>query len=265
MQASANEPLLAVDIGNHQIKLGLISAETAGTMPEPGPVFNLDTDAPQFASLAAWLPPQGVHWCVATVHRAAERRLAEWVRQQRAQDRYLLLENDVLPLDIQVEQPARVGADRLLAAVAVNALRERDRPAIIVDAGTAITVDLVSADGAFQGGVILPGFGVVARALARDTDLLPLVEGSLRDGPPPVVGKSTVAAIRSGLYWGSVGAVGELVRRMAAELGNEPQLFLAGGDAAKLEPYLPLPARVVPELVLSGIALVWQHLQGDRR
>jgi type III pantothenate kinase len=265
MQTSTHTPLLAVDIGNHQIKLGLITAAAAGTMPEPGTIFQLASDAPDFASLAAWLPPHRLHWCVATVYRAAERQLADWVREQRARDAYLLLEHHVLPLDIRVEQPARVGADRLLAAVAVNARRERDRPAIIVDAGTAITVDLVSADGAFQGGVILPGFGVMARALARDTDLLPLVEGSLHDGPPPVVGKSTVAAIRSGLYWGSVGAVGELVRRMAAELGNEPQLFLAGGDAAKLEPYLPLPARVVPELVLSGIALVWQHLQGDRR
>ena len=117
----------------------------------------------------------------------------------------------------------------------------------------------------FEGGIILPGFGMMARALARDTDLLPLVEGSWLDGPPAVVGKSTVGAIRSGLYWGSVGTVGELVRRISSQLDQTPQLFLAGGDAARLQPYLPDAADVVPELVLSGLALAWRHLQAQNR
>jgi type III pantothenate kinase len=124
-----------------------------------------------------------------------------------------------------------------------------------VDAGTAITVDLVSADGAFEGGVILPGFRLTAKALAEGTDLLPHVDHDPAAAPPPVVGKSTAAAIRSGLFWGQVGAVRELTHRIAGELACSPQLFVAGGDAERLAGFLP-QARVVPELVLAGIALV---------
>ncbi|MCY2996381.1 MAG: type III pantothenate kinase [Planctomycetota bacterium] len=263
MNEPPNEHLLAVDIGNNQIKLGLLAAHSGAGWPEPKSVFQVASSAASLAGLAERLPPHQLIWCVATVHREAERRLAEWVAEQRPGDRYQLLQNQLLPIEIRVDQPERVGTDRLLAAVAVNGLRQADRAAIIIDAGTAITVDLVSADGAFQGGVILPGFGMMARALARDTDLLPLVEGSLNDQPPAVVGKSTVAAIRSGLYWGSVGAVCELVRRIAGGVDHELEIFVAGGDAARLAPYLPATAQVVPELVLSGIALAWRALPQD--
>jgi type III pantothenate kinase len=260
MNASPTDFLLAVDIGNNQLKFGLMPAASGAAWPEPRSVFKVARAGWSWDGLQAWLPAQRLTWCVATVHREAERRLAEWVAEHRTGDRYRLLQNRVLPLEIRVEEPERVGSDRLLAALAAKTLRLPDRAAIVIDAGTAITVDLVSADGAFQGGVILPGLGLMARALARDTDLLPYVEGSWNDAPPPVVGKSTVAAIRSGLYWGSVGAVCEVVRRMAAELNGDPQVFVAGGDAAKLQPFLPATAHIVPELVLSGIALAWQSL-----
>ena len=260
MNEPPNEHLLAVDIGNNQIKLGLMAADSVAGWPEPKSVFKIASTAKSLAGLAEQLPPHQLAWCVATVHREAERRLAEWVAEQRPGDLYQLFQNQLLPIEIRVDQPERVGTDRLLAAVAVNALRQADRAAIIIDAGTAITVDLVSADGAFQGGVILPGFGMMARALARDTDLLPLVEGSLNDQPPAVVGKSTVAAIRSGLYWGSVGAVCELVRRIAGGVDHELEIFVAGGDAARLAPYLPATTQVVPELVLSGITLARRAL-----
>jgi type III pantothenate kinase len=151
-----------------------------------------------------------------------------------------------------------VGADRLLAAVAVNCLRDPARAAIVVDAGSAITVDLVSSDGCFQGGVILPGFQMTARALAEGTDLLPLVEGPLVVDTPAVVGKSTVAAIRSGLFWGGVGAVRELIARISADLAARPQVFIAGGDAGRLAPFLDDDVRIVRDLVLAGIAIAQQ-------
>jgi len=260
-------PLLAVDIGNHQIKLGLFPTQTRRGLPQPARTWTLPTSEANFDPLAAMLPGEGLAWYVATVQRGAERRLAEWVQDHRPQDRYRLLRNEDLPLEIRVEHPQHVGADRLLAAVAVNYLRAANWPAIVVDAGTAITVDLVSADGAFEGGVILPGFRLTAKSLAEGTDLLPHVAHDPAADPPPVVGKSTVAAIRSGLFWGQVGAVRELTRRIAAELASPPQLFVAGGDAERLAAFLP-QARVVPELVLAGIALVAlcgkQHGEDDR-
>ncbi len=96
-----------------------------------------------------------------------------------------------------------VGIDRLVDAVAVNRLRDAGRPAVVVDVGSAITVDLVSRDGAFLGGAILPGIAMSARAIHEFTDLLPLVEMSELIAPPPVLGTATAPAMESGLFWGA--------------------------------------------------------------
>ncbi|MFZ5833296.1 MAG: type III pantothenate kinase, partial [Planctomycetota bacterium] len=157
-----------------------------------------------------------------------------------------------LGLKVDLERPDMVGIDRLLDAVAANALRDPARPAVVVDVGSAITVDLVSAAGAFQGGAILPGLGMAARALHEFTDLLPLIEAHELGEPPPVVGPATVPAMRSGLFWGAVGAVRELVQHMA---GDEAQVFLTGGAGMAVARLLGPRAMVVPHLTLSGIAL----------
>ena len=262
MSTSENEQVLAVDIGNNQIKLALFSSGRTDAVPRPDRVCSVETAEQDYNRLADWLPAAAIQWCVATVHRDAERRLAAWVGDNRPNDRYRRLEYKQLPLRIRVDSPERVGTDRLLAAVAVNRLRHNGRAAVVVDAGSAITVDLVSADGVFEGGIILPGFGMTAKALACGTDLLPLVEQPVPVEAPPVLGKSTVGAIRSGLFWGSVGAVRELVSRIAHDVAAAPQLFVAGGDAEKLAPYLSEDVQVVPELVLAGIAITHQTLDG---
>ena len=110
-----------------------------------------------------------------------------------------------------------VGIDRLLAAVAANRLRNPKRPAVIVDLGTAITVDLVDAEGVFRGGAILPGIAISARAMHDYTDLLPHIPMAELEEPPPALGRATVPAMRSGLYWGAVGAVRELIERLAEQ------------------------------------------------
>jgi type III pantothenate kinase len=160
-----------------------------------------------------------------------------------------------LPLDVRVEHPERVGMDRLAAATAAARLRAPRRGAILVDSGSAITVDYVSADGAFRGGAILPGMGLAARALHEFTDLLPLVPLGELSAPPPALGTSTVTAIRSGLYWGAVGAVRELAERLSAGIDPQPELFLTGGAGPHLGKALSNPVRILPHLVLSGIAL----------
>ena len=119
-----------------------------------------------------------------------------------------------LPLEVRLERPDMVGIDRLVDAVAVNRLREPGRPAVIVDVGTAITVDLVSADGAFLGGAILPGIQMSARALHEFTDLLPLVDVSELTAPPPALGTATESAMESGLFWGAVGAIRQLIEQL---------------------------------------------------
>jgi type III pantothenate kinase len=111
-------------------------------------------------------------------------------------------------LRIAVEQPSRVGRDRLAAAVAAVTLKSADRPAVVVDAGSAVTVDLVAASGEFLGGAILPGWRAMSQALSAVTDALPAVSELPLDPPPPALGTSTERALASGLYWGTVPVCG---------------------------------------------------------
>ncbi len=151
-----------------------------------------------------------------------------------------------------------VGVDRLLDALAANALRGPGRPAVVVDVGTAITVDLLSAEGAFLGGAILPGIAMSARALHEFTDLLPLVDVSELAAPPPPLGEETVAAMRAGLFWGAVGAVRQLIDQLAGD--TRPQVILTGGAGPAVAELLGPSAQLVPHLTLAGIALAARAL-----
>jgi len=143
----------------------------------------------------------------------------------------------------------------LAHVVAVNRLRAENQCAIVIGMGTALTIDLVSRGGAFAGGAILPGLAMSARALHEFTDLLPLVDV---DGPPPPLGKSTQDAMRSGLYWGAVGAVRELVAQLSTDAPGA-EIFLTGGAgplfASVLASESSRPPQFVPHLTLAGIAI----------
>lgn len=247
--------LVTVGIGNTTVKLGLADAEQTDGWTRWRQTWEGKTAAFEPGGIHASLPPAACRWCVASVHRATEMRLRHWVQQTRPQDEFRSLNFRDVPLVVDVEFPDRVGMDRLVAAAAANQLRTTDRPAIIVDAGTAITVDLVDATGVFRGGVILAGFGLTARALATWTDLLPAVDTNFQTEHPPVLGRSTEQAIRSGLFWGGVGAIRELVQRIEADLGRSAELFVTGGDTERLTKHLSDTARFIPDLVLQGIAL----------
>jgi type III pantothenate kinase len=191
--------------------------------------------------------------------------LSAWAQHLNINWSIVRLTNKDVPIANRVDEPSRVGIDRLLAAVAANRLRAPDRAAIVIDLGTAITVDLIDADGAFAGGAILPGIGMAGRALAEQTDALPHIVLEHSASPPPPLGKSTKAAIEAGLYWGAVGAVGELVSRLTATLFEPPDIFITGGAARTVAETMDesLHVRYVPHLVLAGIALVDQTSSGD--
>lgn len=248
-----SQPRIAVGIGNTTVKLGLTECDGGDTWPAWRARHEIPTrELVAGAALPGTLPEAPVEWLVASVHRRAEAQLRDWVTAHRPADRYYALGHADLPLAIRVDAPERVGLDRLTAAVAVNRLRGT-APAIFIDAGTALTVNLVGSDGAFEGGVILPGFGLTARALSEGTDQLPLVLPESDAPPPPLVGKSTQGAILSGLFWGNVGAVRELVARFRAELAEPAHVYVTGGDTQRLTPYIDPEARFVPDLVLAGI------------
>jgi type III pantothenate kinase len=248
--------LIAVDIGNSTTKVGWFDeAAAANHLPQPALVRDFPTGQNPPAGMLAELTEAPVRWRVVSVQRDGQRVLSRWIETHRPQDDVRVLTHTDLPIEVRLEFPDRVGTDRLAAAVATNRLRDAGRPAIVVDAGTAVTVDLLSGDGDFLGGVILAGFRMQAEVLFETADLLPLALLEPSAEPPPVVGTSTEGAIKSGLFWGAVGAVREIVARMGAQLDQPPRVFVTGGDLARLAPLVGDRARYVPNLVLAGIAI----------
>jgi type III pantothenate kinase len=209
-------------------------------------------------------------WRVASVHRGAAEQLAAAVangaRQTGRDWPVRFLTNHDVPLVIDLDAPDRLGIDRVLAAHAANHVRDPRRAAVVVDMGTAITIDLVAADGSFVGGAILPGMDLAARALAEHTDALPRVTLEGLTAPPAAVAKAAVPAIESGLFWGAVGAIRELVARYAVDLAAPPDVFLTGGGAPLVAQALAgskFQVRFIPHLVIAGIALLDQDVDAS--
>ena len=194
-----------------------------------------------------------LRWHIGSVNRPAASRLIDWLRDHRPDDEIMLLTSGDLPLAVKLPRPDMVGVDRLLDALAANRLRTPGRPAVVVDVGSAITVDLIDAGGAFLGGAILPGIAMSARALHEFTDLLPQIDMAELAEPPPALGTATVAAMRSGLFWGAVGAVRQLVEQLTGN--RDAEVFLTGGAGPVVAQLMGTSARYVPHLTLAGIAL----------
>ena len=263
-------PLIAVDIGNSQIKLGRFDQPTSDSgLPHPDDMLQLPTDQWDPLEIALWLAPArpaDFSWRVASVHGDAAARLSAWLEVDGAGQQTQVLTHDVLPLVVDVDAPQAVGIDRLLGAVAANRLRDAERIAIVVDLGSAITVDVISARGSFSGGAILPGIGMSTRALTEFTDLLPDIGLTELTDPPPALGTSTHDAIAAGIYWGAIGAVRLLIERLMDEMGsgddtkggdNElgPQVFLTGGAAESVALQLGEDVHYEPHLILAGLVL----------
>lgn len=255
-------PLIAVDIGNARMKLASFHRRQSERVPEPESLLALHGALPPWGRLRPWLDALGhgqLHWFIGSVNRPAATRLLDWLRAHRPADPATMLAAGDLPLEVRLERPDMVGIDRLLDALAAKHLRQTDRPAVVVDVGSAITIDLIDADGAFLGGSILPGIEMSARALHEYTDLLPKIDMAELHTPPPALGTSTTPAMRSGLFWGTVGAIRQLTEKLAAEVGGDAEVFLTGGAGEILAELLGTHARHVPQLTLVGIALAAGH------
>ena len=185
--------MIAVDIGNSRISFGLFDEIASEKLPVPGATLNVSVDA-WAEVLDGWFQEHGLtgcQWRLASVNRPAVDELLEWLRKRSTGSVSEPLTFHDLPLEVALENPERVGIDRLLAAVAVNRLRDTERAAIVVDVGSAITVDLVTAEGAFAGGAILPGIRMAARSLHEQTDQLPLEALESLSDVTPALGTST--------------------------------------------------------------------------
>lgn len=157
-----------------------------------------------------------------------------------------------LPIEVLTDNPEKTGVDRILATAA--AYEQLGKACVVVDAGTAITVNCCNDAGAFVGGAIAPGASMMLDALHERTAKLPRVELS---PPTGTLGTDTTSAIQHGVYHSIRGMVKEVVENYATELGAWPELIVTGGDAEALFAGWELVHAISPDLVLFGIALAY--------
>jgi type III pantothenate kinase len=254
--------VLLADVGNSRIKLAVMTEPaTGGTLPLLARRMDLASRSFHPVNLDEWLravAPGPAVVLVASVHDVAATRLeamiAELAATQHRTLRQRRIRPDDLPLQIDLPQPEKVGIDRLAAAAAANRLRSPGRPAVVVDCGTAVTVDLLSEKGVYLGGAILPGAPWMAKALADGTSKLPQIAALERGMPPAMPGTATAEAIAVGIGWGFRGAVSRLVAEGRRALKGDAEVVLTGGwRSAVREEFFGV--KEMPDLVLEGVGL----------
>lgn len=247
--------LLALDVGNSQIHGGVFDGEALrvqfrktthpiGSSDEFG-VFlrtvlrenQIDPAAVRRVAICSVVPP------VAYPLRAA------CVKYFQSEP-FLLQAGVKTGLKIKYRNPAEVGADRVANAIAATH-RRPGKNCIVVDCGTATTFDVVTADGDYLGGAILPGLGISAEMLSSRTARLPAVEIAR---PEAALGRSTVESIQAGLYHGHVGAIRQLLAQLTKEIfANAKPAVIGTGGFARMFESEGLFDELVPELVLFGL------------
>ena len=156
-------------------------------------------------------------------------------------------------LNIQVDMPSQVGSDRIVIAVA--ALAEYEAPLILMDLGTATTIEVVEQGNVYMGGVIIPGVKVSVDALPSRAAQLP---GISLDQPKNVIGKHTVDCMRSGIMYGTAGMIDGIVDRMEEELGHKSTLVATGGMAQFITPLCKYDIILEKDLLLKGLNIIYK-------
>jgi type III pantothenate kinase len=160
-------------------------------------------------------------------------------------------------MEIRYGAPREVGADRIVNAVAGR--HKYGAPLIVVDYGTAITLDVVSADGAYLGGVIAPGLVTGVQALFSNAAKMPQVSLEV---PPSVIGRNTNESTQSGILYGNAGLTDGLVEKIRASLGTEAPVVATGGHAALMASVAKTIDHVDPWLTLDGLRLIYERNRG---
>ena len=251
------EFLLALDVGNTNTVVGLFDGDELRTH------WRLTTHAERTADeVGMWLL-QMLRWeeidpsdieavTISSVVPQVDLRLREGAKRYLNRTPFFIEPGIRTGMPLLVDAPNELGADRLCDAVA--AFAEHGGPCLVLDFGTAVTWEVVSAAGEYLGGAIAPGPGVTAEALSLKTAKLP----SVAMAPPErVIGKGTVDSIQSGLFYGYLGLIEGVTRRILNELG-EATVVATGGLAGAFASHTELIHHVEPDLTLHGLRILWQ-------
>ena len=260
--------LIAVDIGNSFTKIGV--SRSADCSPFGGDwstvKLRLQNDRPLVLdSTELKLSGDPALWAVSSVNSLRAEELDAWISKHRSGDHFHLISESDVDLRSDVQSRKQLGRDRLVAAWMAVELNDGAGPVIVVDAGTAVTIDLVDRELTFQGGYIFPGADSNFRQLVQNTDALPPLSqtqkskllGGLDYGS---VGKSTEQAIFNGVYQSQIGGIIGIVAAMSRKISGEPTIYLTGGGIEEISSFLPDSWIRVPDLVLRGAIGIGQQV-----
>ncbi|MFM7052379.1 MAG: type III pantothenate kinase [Planctomycetota bacterium] len=251
MNESRQPPVLAVQVGNTRIKLAVFRSEDPDEVvlvPKADTAAAIEAAVRLYESIGAE-PDAAV--LVASVNKPVSDALVAALRDQLDADIYAVPDDMPAPIGTCLAPDATPGVDRLLnAAAAWHKLRQA---CVVIDAGTAITVDFVDGEGVFHGGAIAPGLRMQLKALHEHTAALPDLEFSVPEGT--AWGADTREAMLRGVYHGARGLAWRLIERYAEEYGGFPMVVATGGDAQALFGDDELVNQIVPDLVLRGMAI----------
>lgn len=253
LPADSPMSLVAVNVGNTRTRFGVFES---GLLEQSRAVPNTDLEeaARAIAELGAISGPGGTHRLIVigSVNDPIADRLARIIQDKVPRDQMFRLGSDLpIPMQTALDDESTVGQDRLLAAL--GAFSRAKQACVVIDAGTAITVDFVDGTGVFQGGAIGPGLNMMLRALNEQTAALPRLEYQPPDAARGPLGKDTSHAMTLGVRAALLGMARLLIDTYADAYGAYPQVVATGGDAAIFEDD-PLVEHIVPDLVLLGIA-----------
>jgi type III pantothenate kinase len=253
--------LLAVDVGNTQTHLGVFkgdelihewraSTDATRSADELALMFG------QFLSLAGLsFSSQITGVSVCSVVPRATQEMREMVQRYFGFPALMVGPGVKTGIAVLTDNPREVGADRIANAVAAHSLFKAE-PTVIVDFGTAITVDAVTEKGEFLGGAIAPGVETAASALFSSTAQIKRVE---LIAPPSPIGKTTVNAVQAGLILGTAGLVDGLVGSVMKEMGGDARVVATGGLAEAVIEHCPRIERFEPTLTLLGLRLIFDR------
>jgi type III pantothenate kinase len=254
--------LLTLDVGNTEITMGLFRGSELVAhwrmTTNPGRTPDEWGSAVSGFLLGAGHSPNEVRAvCLASVAPGVTQGLVAGIARATGATGVQVDARSPLPVELDVDEPLSVGADRIVNALAAVELYRSDT--IVVDFGTATTFDCVTAEGRFLGGVIMPGLRTSADQLTQRTAKLPATE--LR-APARVIGRRTEECIQAGVLFGAAEAVDGIVRRIRAEWpdGRRPRVVATGGLAPVVAPLSSAIEETDPDLTLRGLRIAASHL-----
>ncbi len=244
--------ILAVDIGNTNINIGSFQKKR---LIEHFCISNKYlVKQKTIFPLEPFIIDRSKYIVVASVNPKAESTFYKFLGKKHKK-KILVIGREIKPMiPILVENPQKVGIDRVLNALA--AYRRIKAPTIVIDFGTAITIDIVTKEGEYTGGLILPGIRTSAYALNKQTALLPEVDIKR---PVKIIGNNVENAIKSGIYFGTVGSISYIISEIRKAYGDLHYTIATGGDAKIFRKDIFEIDKFIPRLTLEGIRIAFEE------